>query len=111
MPLGEKALRPADAVEQGDGTFRRPVPRFTPTGDPYTVLLPCCERCWEQIPVYIDAPNGYVSPASRSKLHVGSAEGRSAIEARQKVVCYDCYKADALDEHGVFDDFPHAIRE
>lgn len=109
--LGEKALRPADVAEQPDGTCRRPIVRYQPDGTPYTEMRPCCERCWEPVPVYVDAPNGWVSPDSGRKLHVGSAEGRSAIEARQKIVCYDCYKADALDTFGVFADFPHAVRE
>jgi hypothetical protein len=111
MPLGEKALRPSNAIEQPDGTFRRPVVRYRPDGTKYEELLPCCERCWEPVPYYIDAPNGWVSPDSSRKLRQGTAEGKAAVEARQKVVCYDCYKADALDCFGVFDDFPHAVRE
>lgn len=109
--LGEKSLRPADVQEQSDGVCRRPVVRYAPDGKPYNEMKLCCERCWEPVPAYVDAPHGYVSPASNSKLHFGSAEGRGAIEARQKIVCYDCYAADARDLYGAFDDFPHTVKE
>jgi len=111
MALGVKTLRPADVAEQSDGVCRRPVVRYHPDGTTYDEMKLCCERCWEPVPAYTDAPYGYVSPASNSKLHFGSAEGHGAIEARAKIVCYDCYKADALDTVGVFDDFPHALKE
>lgn len=111
MPLGVKALRPADVAVQSDGVCRRPVVRYHPNGDPYTDMRLCCERCWEPLPVYVDAPNGWVSPDSARKLHLGTEQNHAAVEARQKVVCYDCYKADALDMFGVFADFPHAVKE
>lgn len=108
--LGVKSLRPRDVVEQSDGSCKRPMLRFTPKGEQYTLLVPCCERCWEEIPNYVLAPNGWVSPASNSKLRQGAAEGKAAVEAIQKVVCYECYKQDALDMFGVFDDFPHEVK-
>lgn len=108
--LGVKSLRPSDVVEQSDGTCKRPVTRYTPKGDSYQALVSCCERCWEEIPIYVDAPSGWVSPASNSKLRQGTAEGKAAVEALQKVVCYECYKQDALDMFGVFDDFPHEVK-
>lgn len=111
MPLGVKALRPADVHEQSDGVCRRPIVRYHPSGERYTEMTLCCERCWEPIPAYVDAPNGYVSPDSGRKLRVGTAENHAAVQALQKVVCYDCYRADALDTFGVFADFPHAVRE
>lgn len=109
--LGEKALRPADVVEQSDGMCRRPVLRYHPDGKTYHEMRMCCERCWEEVPCYSVpyAPNGFVSPDSGRKLRAGSIEGKAAVEAVAKIVCHLCYKADHLDMFGVFADFPEIV--
>lgn len=110
--LGVKQLRPADVVERSDGRFTRPFTRYQPDGTPYEAQIPVCERCWEPIPNYEHAPSGYVSCDSARKLRQTMIDGRAAIEAPQKIVCYDCMREDYLDMHGGgFCESPHAIRE
>lgn len=110
--LGVKSLRPPDVVEQAsDGVCKRPRIRYRPDGETYSDMVMCCERCWEPIPPYVDAPYGYVSPDSARKLRNSTVEGKGGIEALQKIVCYECYKQDALDMFGVFADFPHRVIE
>jgi hypothetical protein len=110
MPLGEKTLRPTDVVTAPDGTCSRPVTRYTSEGTPYPLNVGCCERCWEPVPSYATAPAGYVSPDSARKFRAATIEGRAGLEAVPKIVCYECYKQDALEMFGVFDDFPHELR-
>lgn len=109
--LGEKALRPSDVVMDGEGVCKRPFTRYHADGTTYDALLLVCERCWEPIPPYVDAPNGYVSPDSGRKLTSGMYENKAAIIAQQKIVCYDCLKADHLDTFGVFADIPHELKK
>lgn len=108
--LGQKQLRPKDVLENSDGKCTRPFTRYKPDGQTYVEQIAVCERCWEQIPVYVSAPAGWVSPDSGRKTKTGTEEGKAAIIAVQKVVCYDCLREDHLDMFGVFDDIPHEVR-
>ena len=109
--LGMKQLKPSDVTETSDGRFQKPVTRYTPTGETFQINTYVCERCWEPIPSYIDAPSGYVSCDSARKLRMTQIDGHGAIEARAKIVCYDCMKADYEEMYGGgFCESSHEIR-
>lgn len=93
MPLGVPTRRPDDAVFQpGTGQWHRPVELVRPDKTPYTALRICCEECWEIMPTYEQAPSGYVSPDSNTKLKAGMVDGHACVEAVEKCVCYDCWR-------------------
>lgn len=97
MALGVQQRRPDDAVQGGDGLWKRPQLRYHPTGETYIHMVMCCEDCWEPIPRYVVAPQGFVSPESASKLRSASIAGDhgalSAVEAVPKIVCLPCHHA------------------
>jgi hypothetical protein len=97
--LGQPQARPADAVQQPDGLYTRPVTRYRPDGTSYQATSLVCEDCWEPMPPYLGASAGWVSPESASKLRTTQIEGKAGIEAIPKIVCLDCYKAAFLRTH------------
>jgi hypothetical protein len=92
MPIGIPTRRPDDAEQGRDGLWKRPQTRWKPNGETYTQMVLCCEDCWEPMPKYVGAANGYVSPESNSKLRAATIEGLSAVEAVAKLVCAPCHK-------------------
>lgn len=99
MALGEPCPRPADAMQQSDGLWKRPVTLYKPSGETYTATRIVCEDCWEPMPNYVQASHGWVSPESAGKLRTTTVEGKAGIEAIPKVVCFECYKAAFLRFH------------
>lgn len=56
--------------------------------DGQQVLL--CADCEKDMPIYRDAPSGYVSPES-SEVRLTSIMGLPGVEALEKPVCVECY--------------------
>ncbi len=96
--------QPADVIERGDGLFYREQHATMPDGSVQTSHLRVCEDCWQLIPRYMDAPNGWVSLDSdgdrngnfpkHRKIFNGvkdNGEPRESTEAVQKLVCLPCY--------------------
>lgn len=88
--------RPPDAKQDPfDGSWLRDVPR--PDGNIEQRRL--CEDCWREMPAYVAAPRGFISPESDGKSKTISFSvngGNGAFTGTQplaKVVCLDCYFA------------------
>ena len=97
-------------VEDGEKVCRRPIKRYNPDGTTFDKLLLVCERCWEPVPEYVGAPNGFVSPDSARKLYSAPYEGKAAIYAGAKIVCYDCLREDHIEMFGTFAEIPHELK-
>jgi hypothetical protein len=83
--------------------------RFKPDGHLETYRAIVCEDCWEPVPKYKDAPNGYVSPESNAKLRPGTVEGYYAVAAPEKIVCFHCLKAAVARTHVAGTELPERL--
>ena len=79
--------RPTDVVQEANGFYSRAGQRV-------------CEDCWQEMPRYVDFPQGLTSPESDgdaggnfAKTRRMGVDGKDGREALRKAVCLPCYFA------------------
>lgn len=81
--------QPQGVYQTADGRFVRAVTVGTnpEDGSPLVDIRGVCETCWKDIPRYVDAPGGYVSPESTVRVEA------NRTVAVSKIICLPCYQA------------------